>query len=232
MDGPEHPAKYSKEIMEALAHLIDQYWHGVYYKMDMRVLDPMAGVGTIHQFAHDNIRTTGLEIEPEWAMQHPWTLEADATAIPYSDGYFDMVVFSPPYGNRMADQFEAKDTSKRITYMHFLGRRLHEDSAAGAHWGPKYWDLMHKVLVECKRVCLGPIIINVSDFLRTVSKTRNRPGGQEQVPVVQWYIDQMHDLGYRVTMDLEIPTKRMKFGANAKLRVDCEHIIQFEKRRF
>lgn len=229
----EHPAKYSKEIMQSLEHLITDYVTKVRYMWDTRILDPMAGVGTIHNLSlPECITTVGLELEPEWADQHPQNVCGDARAMPFDNGEFDMVVFSPPYANRMADQFVAKDTSKRITYMHFLGRRLDERSAAGMHWGDDYRRTMRQVLIECKRVCLGPIIINVSDFMRTVSATRKRVGGQEQVPVVDFYRDTMFDLGYRVTLDLSIPTKRMKFGANGKLRVDCEHILQFEKRRF
>ena len=191
----------------------------------MRVLDPMAGVGTIHQLAvPGKIETFGLEIEPEWANQHPMTLAGDATDMPFNDDYFDIVCFSPPYGNRMADQFISLDGTKRITYYHFLGRRLDERSAAGMHWGDDYRKTMRAVLIESSRVVkpIGSIILNVSDFIKA---------GQV-VPVVDWYVETMIDLGYRVTDDIAVQTQRMKYGANAKLRVECERVLTFKLRRF
>ena len=220
----EHPAKYSKKIYNYLEDLVDSL-APLFDRRPIRILDPMAGVGTIHRLARPVlVSTTGLEIEPEWAEQHPDTIEGDATAMPFGNDNFELIIFSPPYGNRMADQFVSKDGTYRVTYYHFLGRRLHENSAAGAHWGPAYWKLMHDVLVECKRVNVpdGLIIINVSDFIKA----------GKVVPVVQWYLDTMFGLGYRVIRDTEIKTPRMGYGANQKLRVDCEHILTFKLRRF
>ena len=220
----KHPATYSQPILTELTRLITRELIHV-GDLPIRVLDPMAGVGKIHAMAVPGvIETTGLEIEPEWAEQHPDTKEGDATDMPFRDMAFHVVCFSPPYGNRMADQFVSKDGTKRITYYHFLGRRLHENSAAGMHFGPKYTKTMRSILIECKRVCDpdGYVIINVSDFIKA----------GEIIPVVQWYIDQMVDLGYRVFRDIPIATQRMKFGQNYRLRVESERILVFKLRRF
>jgi ubiquinone/menaquinone biosynthesis C-methylase UbiE len=184
----------------------------------------MAGVGTIHGLARPGIVTTGLEIEPEWADQHPMTIEGDATAMPFGDDSFELVMFSPPYGNRMADQFVSKDGTYRVTYYHFLNRRLHENSAAGMHFGPDYCKTMRSILVECKRVNTpdGFVVINVSNFIKN----------GEVIDVIQWYIDSMIDLGYRVMKDREVTTRRMRYGANHKLRVGSEHVITFKLRRY
>ena len=189
----------------------------------MRILDPMAGVGTIHQLADpDRIVTTGLEIEPEWAEQHPSTVEGDATDMPFGKEWFEMIVTSPPYGNRMADQFVSKDGTKRITYYHFLGRRLHENSSAGMQFGPTYCKTMRDILVECKRVLVpnGVFVLNISDFIRA----------GEVVPVVQFYVDEMTRLRYKVIADKAIPTPRMRYGTNHRVRVESERVIVFRKR--
>lgn len=218
-----HPSKYSKKIYryieEQVAVLAPQFEH-----QPVRILDPMAGVGTIHQLARPGIETTGLEIEPEWAEQHPATIEGDATNMPFGNNSFEMVIFSPPYGNRMADQFVSKDGTYRVTYYHFLNRRLHENSAAGMHFGGAYCKTMLAILVECKRVVTpnGVIIINVSNFIQK---------GKE-IHVVQWYLDTMFSLGYRVIKDLPTETPRMGYGANGKSRVRFEHVITFKLRRF
>ena len=67
-----------------------------------------------------------------------------------------------------------------------------------------------------------PPTLNVSDFIKN----------GEVIPVVQWYIDTMIGLGYKVVRDIEVPTQRMKFGANYKLRVPFERILVFKQRRF
>jgi tRNA G10 N-methylase Trm11 len=219
-----HPSKYSKSIQAHLKELVDK----LILQFDHRpisILDPMAGVGTIHQLARPgSIDTLGLEIEPEWADQHPDTIEGDATAMPFHDDYFDLVIFSPPYGNRMADQFVSKDGTYRVTYYHFLNRRLHENSAAGKHFGPAYCKTMRDILIECKRVVTpnGAVVINVSNFIKA----------GEVIDVIQWYIDSMVSLGFRVVADDEVATRRMRYGANHKLRVGSEHVITFKLRRF
>ena len=211
-----------RQIQSVVYLLPDTMFPGV---RPIRILDPMAGVGTIHQLALDGtIETVGLEIEPEWAEQHPDTIEGDATTMPFPDGSFEVVCFSPPYGNRMADQFVSKDGTRRMTYYHLLGRKLHENSAAGMQWGDKYIKTMMEILVECKRVCVphGVVIINVSDHIRN----------HEVVHVVDWYQDMMFKLGYKTLDDIQVETQRMRYGANHKLRVDYEHILVFKLRRF
>ena len=218
----EHPAKFSQPILEELRQIVDVFVPA-FGRRPLRVLDPMAGVGTIHQLQDaGRIATTGLEIEPEWAEQHPGTIEGDATDMPFGSASFEMIVTSPPYGNRMADQFVSKDGTTRITYYHFLGRRLHENSSAGMHFGPEYCKTMRDILVECKRVLVpdGVFVLNVSDFIRA----------GKIVPVAQFYLDEMIRLRYKVVADKAIPTQRMRYGANHRLRVESERVIVFRKR--
>lgn len=220
---PDHPAKFSADIMVKISQIVVAKSN--MFDAPIRILDPMAGVGRIHKLhVPGYFHTTGLEIEPEWANQHGQTIEGDATEMPFDDNSFDIIATSPPYGNRMADQFVSKDGTKRMTYYHFLGRRLHENSAAGMHFGPQYQKTMREIFIECKRVLVpnGLIILNVSDFIKN----------GDVVDVVKWYKEMLIDLGYKVIRQDDIRTKRMRYGANHKLRVPSEAVITFQLRRF
>jgi hypothetical protein len=85
--------------------------------------------------------TVEVELEPEWASQHPRTMVGDARALPLPDATFDMVVTSPTYGNRMTDHHNAKDGSRRITYTHNLGRTLTPGNSGAMQWGEDYRQL-------------------------------------------------------------------------------------------
>lgn len=109
---PDHPATFSKAIMRELHAMtiseVDRVGH------DVAVLDPFAGVGTIHELpaGDERVNTFGIEIQPEWAAVHPQTMCMSVLDFPQkwgdSEG-FDMLVTSPCYGNRMADSHDAQD---------------------------------------------------------------------------------------------------------------------------
>jgi len=119
-----HPARFSTNIIDRLTELAVEEVHRLNVS-SIRVLDPFAGVGGIHNIRTalpGQIKSVGVELEPEWACAHPDTIVGDATALPFPDESFDAVMTSPCYGNRMADHHNAKDGSRRITYKHTLGR--------------------------------------------------------------------------------------------------------------
>ena len=70
---PQHPAKFSKQILAVLIDILMNYLDEYEPGMSIRVLDPFAGVGTIHSLRaiDKRIITIGVEIEPEWADQAP-----------------------------------------------------------------------------------------------------------------------------------------------------------------
>ena len=199
------------------------------------MLDPFAGVGGVHNldphgdpqragFGADNdwIDTIGLELEPEWAHQHPWTMVGDATALPFRDCTFDVVVTSPTYGNRMADHHNGRDGSKRITYTHTLGRPLTPGNSGAMHWGEGYRTLHSQVWKQVDRV-LRPgafLVLNVSNHIRK---------GNE-IGVSEWHRDTLMKMGFTVTDEVEVQTPRMGFGANRETRVGFEHVISFRHR--
>jgi SAM-dependent methyltransferase len=211
---PAHPAKFSPTILVVLGKVLTAEARRAGHPLT--VLDPMAGVGRIHSLEGD-WATTGVELEPEWADQHPRTQQGDATALAFPDGSFDVVCTSPAYGSRMADGHEAKDSSHRITYKHMLGRPLSPNSGAALQWGQKYRDLHQAVLAEMVRVVApgGLVVVNISDHIRA---------GVTQ-PVSRWWAGEMRSAGLKIDRRIKVPTPRMRFGQNHQLRVAHEWVF-------
>ena len=138
-----------------------------------------------------------------------------------ANGAFDAIATSPTYANRMADKHNAKDGSRRITYTHRLGRELHFENTGRLQWGFQYRFKHREIWRECIRVLkyAGIFIVNVSDHIRD---------GQ-QIPVVEWHITILKEFGLTLVEDIKVPTPRMGYGANRRLRVDCEHILVWRK---
>ena len=206
-----HPAKFSDPVLAQVSKFLPS---------GALVLDPFAGMGLIHSLSH--VKTIGVEIEPEWASVHPNTIIGDALTLPFPDSTFDAIATSPVYGNRMSDSFEAKDKSRRITYRHCLGRSLHLNNSGQLQWGPKYKEFHIQAWKEATRVLKpeGRFILNVSDHIRK--------GSIKAVSI--WHVAEVLKLQYRV-LDWElVRTQRMRMGQNAKLRVEHENVILFQKK--
>jgi len=220
--APKHPAKFSAGFIEIFRELLGN-WLPRPWKYDTPlVLDPFAGVGTIHQL-RPQFATFGLEIEQEWADCSEFTYCADSTQMSeYWTGMFQAIVTSPTYGNRMADHHNAKDASKRNTYKHTLGHDLQPNNTGQMQFGQYgYYSIHEKVYKECRRVLEagGLFILNVSDHIRQ----------GERIEVCKWHAGILKSLDFELMFEHPVVTQRLGFGANGNLRVPNEVIYVFRK---
>lgn len=209
-----HPAPFSKSLYEILAQEI---------KGHNLVLDPFAGIGRIHEIgALAGVETIGIELEPEWADQHPKTIQGNALRLPFPDGMFTCVCTSPCYGNRFADSHNAKDGSSRRTYKHLLGRDLHPDNSGQLQWGPKYREFHEKAWAEVLRVLrpAGKFVLNVSDHIRN---------GELQL-VSAWHSETLMNMGFVLSDVVEVETRRYRHGTNRDARPRAEYVFIFTAR--
>jgi hypothetical protein len=232
-----HPAVFSAPILTELSRLLDVYGR------DGLTLDPFAGVGRVHSIP--GITAIGIELEPEWADQHPRNQVGDALALDFPDGHFTRLITSPTYANRMADHHDAQERCKpckgtgriegevcekclgvgrrvyrRNTYRHALGRRLHPNNSGAMQWGQRYRTFHEDAWTEAIRV-LAPgahFYLNISDHIRD----------HKVIPVSAWHRDLLEKLGLTHLETVPVVTRRNGFGANREARVDHEDIHVFE----
>lgn len=210
-----HPAKYSDSLLPVIA----KYCYG-------DIIDVMGGTGKaglLKQYNPQIKSVTINELEREWAEQAVGNgadkaIVGDAKEV---KGTWDCIVTSPPYGNRMADNFKAgKPDSMRRRYAGDLGRTPSEGSTCCLHFGRGYEELMKEIVVaftiniEHKR-----IVWNTSNFIRQF----------KEVDVLSFYKELFIDLGYILVAHEQVETKRQKgVGANTHLRVKYEDITVWD----
>lgn len=216
-----HPAKFSPEVLVTIRTLL--YQHA---RTDPLLLDPFAGVGRIHtlQDVDHRARTVGVELQPRWAACHRRTRVGDATRLPHWwTNRFDVVATSPCYGNRYADHHNAADGSLRRSYTHDHGAPLEANNAGVMPFGSAEYERLHRrAWGQVARVLRpsGLFMLNVSNFVRK----------GEEVDVVGWHRQAVLDVGrFRLIDTVPVPTKRMRFGANADARVAYEVVLMFRK---
>lgn len=221
MERKPHPAKYSDSLLPVLA----RYSYGV-------VLDIMGGVGKAGLLKGYNPEITKViinELEPEWGMQSvdygvDEILIGDARDLRLS---VDCIVTSPPYGNRMADNFKAgskggkSPTSMRKMYAGDLGRTPSAGSVCCLHFDKGYQEEIMSIYDSIISNCsFKRFVINVSNFVRQF----------KIVKVVDFFENYFNLKGFRLMAKIPVKTKRQKgVGANTELRVSHEIIMVFEK---
>lgn len=216
----KHPAVFSNSFIPIFADLL----YG-----RRKVLDPFAGTGKLALIKDYGFggKVICNEIESEWANESiyfvdEWHIGDAANMFWAKDGEFDAICTSPTYGNRMADHHNAKDSSKRITYKHMLGHDLHQENTGAMQWGASYRIKHIEAYQEMLRVLSpnGRVIINISNHIRK----------GKVVLVSDWHTMILKSMKLVCTSVFHFPTKRMRFGKNAHLRVQEECIIVFDRR--
>lgn len=213
-----HPAKFSDKFIPFFAEKL---------KGCKIVLDPMAGTGKVALIKKCGWKGIIIcnEIEPEFAklFNYPvdqWFFE-DAVYIPLHSEFVDAICTSPTYGNRLADHWNRQEFSKRFSYTFCLGHALQSGNTGQMHWGDHYRQKHEAIYQECYRVLApkGLFIINISDHIRQ----------KQIIPVVDFHKQTLLKLGLNLIEDKTFPTQRLRYGSNAKARVEAEHILIFQK---
>lgn len=257
----EHPAKFSGPILDHLQARVNAVAAaGPYLTGPVRVLDPFAGVGGVHVLAvPGEVETVGIELEPEWANQHPDTQVGDATKLPFEDGSFDVVATSPCYGNRMADAHEAKDPCKRcagsgqVTDVRIdpTGRvepvRCQTCRGSGLSRRYTYRHMLGRPLSDGSTAGLrfGPryqrlhetawaeahrVLRTYGLLLLNVSNHIETVKGVEvEHRVVEWHLQHLVRTGWHLSDITPVSTRRMTHGANRSARVDQEFVLGFRR---
>lgn len=212
----KHPAVYTDSFIQIFAKIL---------KDKQRVLDPFAGTGKLAMIKNHGFSGSIIcnEIEPDFTSitQYPvdeWYYE-DAEFLNLSN--IDAICTSPTYGNRMADHHNAKDSSKRITYTHCLGKQLKDGNTGKMQWGKNYKEKHNSIYKNLFKILNkdGLFILNISNHIRK---------GKE-IDVVNFHKETLLEIGFEFDHQISIETKRMKFGKNSEKRVKTEEILIFRK---
>jgi DNA modification methylase len=208
-----HPAKYTDNLLPVFANMLNGH---------KTVLDPFGGTGKIYSLlkCKPDLKITCIEIEPEWAILDPRMTLGNALNLPCPEDYFDAIVTSPTYGNRMADKLgKGKWALTRISYAASLGRELNEDNSGSLQWGTEYRKFHIDAWKEARRVLRnkGTFILNIKNHIRK---------GQEQL-VTEWHCETLRLMGFEMMEHVKVETPSMKKGENREARVPYESVVKF-----
>lgn len=207
-----HPAKYSDSIIGVMREVIKE--------RDIRgvVLDPFAGTGRCYELEEvTDIQVIGVELEREG---NPRNVVADCIEWMRRQGIRPDAIFtSPCYGNRFADKDMRESCAG--TYMKWLGHEASEGSACHLQWGPRYKAFHILFLIAAFDLLRsgGAFVLNMSNHIR----------GEEEMLVVEWWIETAKSIGFVLADSISVTTPRQRKGANHAARVECEWVLVFTK---
>jgi hypothetical protein len=233
-----HPARYSAAILDVLRKELADAPH---------VHDPFAGTGERLGALCDELGVTfsGCELEAPFIVDPRVCLGDSRAPDTYPDGWCGedahycagclarrpyWIATSPVYANGMADNFKPKDASKRYTYRAGLialtgnpnaklaeGNMGRSSYRGGRKARERYWTIAREVIAQWCHA--ERVIVNVSDF----------PMAGKMVEHVAEWCDALAAAGWQVARYIEVPTPRMRNGANGKLRAEHEVVLVCER---
>lgn len=251
---PDHPAKFSKALLALLGRMLTAEVAAV---GPLRVLDPFAGPGGIHELAQEGVETFGVELQPEWAAAHPDTICGSVLELPsiFPAGTFSALCTSPCYGNRMADHHQAEE---RCAPCAATGRLVVDgvesecEPCAGTgrrdHHRNTYAHALRRSGAEpvasddnAQLMQWGPAYrrfheaawratdrVLAPGALALVNVKNHLRGGKVQT-VVEFHLNIWLLLGYTVQEVKPVPTRGLAYGANAGVRTDAELVLALRK---
>lgn len=215
-----HPAAYSEEVLADIAALLDEHTFGMGI---VKLLDPMAGEGRIHDLADHTDTALAITATDIWHWpEGEGVTVADAADLPYATGTFDAIATSPPYGNRMADRLST-DGDHRVTYADRRGKDAAAGDTSGMQWGREYRSAMTRIWQEARRVLLpgGLLIVNCKDHIRD----------GRTMPVTQWHLTTLQWIGLSVVGFRSHAAPGVQGLANDEARTGVENVFAFRAPR-
>lgn len=214
----KNPAPYTDSIIEALADIIPRHVPPDYW-----IHDPFGGEGKRLGALCDRLgyEFTGTDLE-EWLDADPRILLGDSTDPSTYPILPHAVVTSPTYNNGVNDHFDAKDSSRRLTYRVRAGHALHLNntgrySGRGSKKGEaEYW----RITRDCVKHWPDLVIVNVKDSVR---------GKTTVYPLVDLWCDLLAEYHYE-TGHINVPCPGWRYGTNSDARVDTEAILIASRR--
>lgn len=242
MGTMKFPAKFSDTVLTEMRKVLDERQPDC---STWRILDPFAGTGRIHEVNQGKTikadgtwrLTVGVDCEQPCVDAHIGNILGDATALVFPDAMFDCVATSPTYGNRMADTFLPKGTSRRHTYIGAFreatgdnGYKLAENSTCGLQWGDEYRRIHTLAIKEIWRVLKpgGLFLLNMSDHIREFVRQN----------VCEWWVQtctrtfnlvSSEHPAFELLESRPVLTPRMRQGENHESRVPVEMLFVMRK---
>lgn len=242
-----HRSTYSKPLLAAIHDALVDEWDRVDDAGGrfLRVLDPFAGACTIHRFASRYVRTTAVELEPEWAAwgldypdQRTFCGDSRTVLAKMRPERFDVVCTSPWYGNRQADHHEANDRckacggtgredvwacrrcggsglSKRHDNVRALGRRMTDGNTGEMHWNDGPAGEPYR---DVHRAVWAQCVRLLAPGGLFLLNCKNHQRAKREQLVTEWHLGELCRLGLVYERGLAIGTAHMRHGANATAR--------------
>lgn len=223
-----HPAVFSDNLLEPMAEMIGWHDGGVLF-------DPCAGLGwKLGQIAERcGMLPLGVDIEADLYRRDsaPWVGQRDSTDLRswYDAASWrgcDAACTSFVYPNGMADNFHAKDNSKRHTYVHYLRAALNDptielqpNNMAGmqprgsAKALARFMDTQQKIITEVFKVLIpgAPFVVNTKDPPYNGTYTHDTH-------------QQLLAAGFEIIEFRELPAAGLNHGANQDGKAENENL--------